>query len=105
MRLLEEDLSDESEYHVAQLRFDDGGMRGLAAALCWCGIVYFASTLKDEDLCGGSNGMADLVKDLLEIPACSKKPGADPARSMISRIQEAASFQLGVGPNPANSDQ
>ena len=30
--------------------------------------------------------MADLVKDLLEIPACYKKPGADPARSMISRI-------------------
>lgn len=49
MRLLEEDLSDESEYHVAQLRFDDGGMRGLAAALCWCGIVYFVFTLKDED--------------------------------------------------------
>ena len=98
MRLLEEDLSDESEYHVAQLRFDDGGMRGLAAALCWCGIVYFASTLKDEDLCGGSNGMADLVKDLLD-PGLLQEARCRPSsehdfqdQSAKRGIQEAASF-------------
>ena len=89
---------DESPHHQAQFRFDDGGMRGLAAALCWCGIVYFASTLKDDELCGGSRGIPDLARSLLDIPTYYRTPGPDPTRSMIARIirQNVESKKLAV---------
>lgn len=66
------------------LQFDDGGMRGLACALVWCGIVYHATTFKDEDLANPS--MVELARSLLAPPTIYRTPGADETASMIKRI-------------------
>ena len=72
------------EPHVQEFRFDDGGMKGLAAALCWCGLVYFVSNLDDSVVCHG--GVKELAMSLLSVPTYYKRPGQDPAHAMIGRI-------------------
>ena len=83
MRLLPDDEADDSDYHQAQLRFDDGGMRGLACALCWCGLVYHVSGLKEKVFV--CQPVIDLVKSLLSLPSIHKTQG-DSATAMIRRI-------------------
>lgn len=73
-----------SEPHVQEFFFDDGGLRGLASALVWSGLVYFCTTLEDSVLC--QQGVIDLARSLLAIPTYCKRPDADPARAMIGRI-------------------
>ena len=72
------------EPHVQEFRFDDGGMKGLAAALCWCGLVYFVSNLDDSVVCHG--GVKELAMSLLSIPTYYRRPGQDSAHAMIGRI-------------------
>lgn len=72
------------EPHVQEFRFDDGGMKGLAAALCWCGLFYFVSNLDDSVVCHG--GVKELAMSLLSVPTYYKRPGQDPAHAMIGRI-------------------
>lgn len=83
MRLDDEQMKD-AAHHTAQFYFEDGGMKGLAAAFVWCGLVYYCVDLDQADLFG--TGMAELARSLLSIPAFYKKPGTDAARSMVSRI-------------------
>ena len=96
MRLTDDDLGDDSQYHGSQFHFEDGGMRGLAGGLVWCGLLYFCADLPDQDLC--TPGVKDLVRSLLSIPTFFKRPGEDPARSMIQRIirQNVESKKLAV---------
>lgn len=84
MRILPEDELDKSEYHQAQLRFDDGGMRGLAAALCWCGLIYHVGAMPPTDFAIPS--VLELARGLLHIPTYFKARGQDDAAAMISRI-------------------
>ena len=84
MRLLPEDELDRSDYHQAQLRFDDGGMRGLAAALCWCGLIYHVGAMPPTDFAVPS--VLELARGLLNIPTYYKVQAQDHAAAMISRI-------------------
>ena len=72
------------EPHVQEFRFDDGGMKGLAAGLIWCGLVYFVGNLDDSVVCHG--GVKELAMSLLSIPTYYRRPGQDPAHAMIGRI-------------------
>ena len=86
MRLSDDDaaMADDASTHVNEFLFDDGGMRGLAAAMCWCGLVYFVQNLPEDVAC--DSGVAALARSLLAIPTYYKRPGPDPARAMIGRI-------------------
>ena len=86
MRLSDDDDVDmtDGSIHVKEFLFDDGGMRGLAAAMCWCGLVYFVQDLPEDVAC--HSGIAALARSLLAIPTYYKTPGPDPARAMIGRI-------------------
>ena len=79
----DEDDSMESG-HLDEFQFDDGGMRGLAAALVWCGVIYFCTTL--DDALVRSPGIQALARNLLAIPTYFKRPSEDPAYAMIGRI-------------------
>ena len=102
VRLDEEAMNDDSEWHQAQFLFDDGGMRGLAAALVWCGIVYFLPEQPE----GCSESIAALAKSLLEVPAFFKHQPGDPGRAMIGRIirQNVESKKLPVSELRMESD-
>ena len=56
-----------------------------------------ASTLKDEDLCGGSNGMADLVKDLLD-PGLLQEARCRPSSEHDFQNPRSCQFPAGSGP-------
>lgn len=84
MRLLGEDECDMSTEHFGQFRFDDGGMRGLAAALCWCGLVYHVVPTAPDQLAG--EAVVRLVRGLLEIPTYHRAQCPDQSAAMISRI-------------------
>ncbi len=79
----DEDDSMESS-HLDEFQFDDGGMRGLAAALVWCGMIYFCTTL--DDALVRSPGIQALARNLLAIPTYYKRSSQDPAYAMIGRI-------------------
>ena len=96
MRIDDEKMNDDAKYQAAQFYFEDGGMKALAAAFVWCGLVYYCADLDQGDLSG--TGLAELAKSLLGIPTFYKKPGRDAARSMVSRIirQNVESKKLAV---------
>eukprot|EP00438_Fugacium_kawagutii_P020691 Skav232340 [mRNA] locus=scaffold1704:535693:541139:- [translate_table: standard] len=71
------------EENASGLRFDDGGMRGLAAALVWSGLVYYVTTLKDDEIKHPS--VIELARGLLTIPTFYKTQG-DESSAMIRRI-------------------
>lgn len=95
MRLPSEDV-DDLEDHQNLLRFDDGGMRGLAAGLCWCGLVYHVRNMKESDF--ACQQIVDLAKSLLSIPTVYKTQGASVTSDMIRRIikQNVDSKKLAV---------
>lgn len=84
MRLSSDTDMDDDSPRALEFFFDDGGMRGLAAGLVWCGLVYFGMSLEDAVIC--EPGVADLARSLLKIPTYYKRPGPDPAHAMIGRI-------------------
>ena len=65
-----------------KLHFDDGGMRGLAGALCWCGLVYHVAAMPELS----SASVLELAKGLLHIPTYHKRQDGDHAATMIGRI-------------------
>ena len=77
------DLSTELHHVQNVLYFDDGGMRGLACALVWCGLIHHAMTFKDEDLAHPS--MVELARNLLSLPTFHRAQ-TDEATAMIKRI-------------------
>ena len=78
------DLSTELDHVQNTLYFDDGGMRGLACALVWCGLVHHATSFKDEDLTHPS--MMELARNLLSRPTFHRSQVGDEAAAMIRRI-------------------
>lgn len=76
--------TDEVDWRVGQLNFDDGGMRGLAAAICWIGLVYRCSKEKPEDL--KHAGVVNLARKLLQLPTMRKTQSDDVAAEQIRRI-------------------
>jgi len=84
MRLAPGDSDDVGEYVQGMLHFDDGGMRGLACALVWCGMMHHGQSIKDEEFVSPS--MADLARSLLQIPTFYKSQTHDEAADMIRRI-------------------
>ena len=83
MRLMDGDTADPRSYIQNALRFDDGGMKTLAAAVVWVGLVYYVMTLKDEELLHQS--IVELARQLLQIPTYYKTQG-DESMDMIRRI-------------------
>ena len=83
MRMMDDDTSDPKSYVQNALRFDDGGMKTLAAAVVWCGLVYYVMCLKEDDL--AHPAIAQLARGLLALPAYYKTQG-DEAIDMIGRI-------------------
>lgn len=90
MRISDEDISEQgtAKYQSQLFSFDDGGMRGLAAAVCWVGLLHHCGDMKDSDLTAGSPGIADLARSLLSINSYFKHQPAvlDATRSQIHRI-------------------
>lgn len=66
------------------LQFDDGGMRGLAAALCWVGLTYRCVKEPAEKLRNPS--VRELVSSLLCLPTLRRSQADDPAMQMVQRI-------------------
>ena len=77
-------MQDDDQQLISTLHFDEGGMRGLAAAIVWCGLVYFVDTLGDDKVCDPQ--VVALSRSLLGIPTYFKHQESDPARAMIGRI-------------------
>lgn len=75
---------DEEGYNQGTLLFDDGGMRGLAAALCWMGLTYRCVKEPVEKLRHPS--VRELVSSLLSLPTLRKSQADDPGRAMVQRI-------------------
>ena len=74
---------DQTKAYYSEFQFDDGGMKALAGALCWVGLVYFVgASLKPEDV----PSVAALARDLLTLPTFCKSAASDDASSMIARI-------------------
>lgn len=84
MRMPPDDSMEDSDYVQNTIFFDDGGMRGLACALVWCGLIHHAMSLKDEDLTNPS--MAELARSMLAIPIFHRSNAADESTAMIRRI-------------------
>ncbi|CAK9093103.1 Uncharacterized protein SCF082_LOCUS43797 [Durusdinium trenchii] len=84
-RLVPDDqINLDGDYKQGQLRFDDGGMRGLACGLCWCGLVHFVASLP-EDVCAHPS-VVELARSLLHLPTCFKSAASDESSNMIKRI-------------------
>lgn len=84
-RLVPDDqINLDGDYKQGQLRFDDGGMRGLACGLCWCGLVHFVASLP-EDVCVHPS-VVELARSLLHLPTCFKSAASDESSNMIKRI-------------------
>lgn len=88
--------TDEVDWRVNQLQFDDGGMRGLAAAICWIGLVYRCNKEKPEDL--KHAGVVSLARKLLQLPTMRKTQSDDVAADQIRRIirQNVESKKLAI---------
>lgn len=84
LRLEPEDEQDDSEHHQGMFKFDDGGMRALACAVCWCGLIHHCRTLPLEQLT--DPGVAALARSLLQIPSFFRSGPSDPCQAMIKRI-------------------
>ena len=84
LRLLPGDENDESMYHQGQMCFDDGGMRGLAAALTWCGLLHHVAALPEDKFCVPA--VKKLAESLLRIPTYYKMEAANEGAAMIRRI-------------------
>lgn len=84
MRLLPEDEKDDSMYHQGQICFDDGGMRGLAAALTWCGLLHHVAELQENKFCVPA--VKKLAQSLLQIPTYYKVEMGNEGVAMIRRI-------------------
>lgn len=71
-------------------------MRGLAAGVVWCGLVYHVSTLPEAQWICPS--VVDLAKSLLNLPTFYKAPASDMTSAMIKRIirQNVDSKKLAV---------
>lgn len=84
MRLesLEEDV--DNPYHEAQFEFDDGGMRGLAAAVVWIGLVYRCSREPPDLL--SQPAVKELIQSMLNLPSLRKNQAEDRQMAMIQRI-------------------
>lgn len=76
--------SGETPWRVGELQFDDGGMRGLAAFVCWMGLVYRCSKENVEELT--KPGAVSLARQLLQLPTMRKTQGTDMAYEQIKRI-------------------
>lgn len=79
-----QDEGDGGSPCMGELKFDDGGMRGLAASLCWVGLVYRCSREDDADLAHPM--VSTLVRSLLKLPTIRKSQGSDLATEQIRRI-------------------
>ena len=81
---------------LASLMFDDGGVRGLAAAVVWVALVYRGGKEPPEDL--RHAGVKSLVKSLFSIPTFYRTQTDDPGMAMVQRIikQNVDSKKLGV---------
>ena len=75
--------ADEDDY-TGSLYFDDGGMRGLSAAVCWIGLTYRCTREPAEELRHPS--LKQLVSSLLCLPSIHKTQTNDPAMAMVQRI-------------------
>ena len=75
---------DLKDYMTGEMLFDDGGQRGLAAALVWLGLVYRVSRESKEDI--GHPAVAQLVRSLLSLPTMRKTQSSEPAAEQIRRI-------------------
>lgn len=84
LRLSDDMTLPEDLWHFGLLSFDDGGMKCLAGALVWVGLVYFLSKEPLEDL--RHPQVLKLVKSLLRLPTIFKHQAENPAQQMIQRI-------------------
>lgn len=93
---LSSDAEADLEYIQNMLYFDDGGMRGLACAVIWCGLIHHGLCIQDGDLVSPS--MIELTRTLLSIPVFCKSQGEDEASNMVRRIikQNVDSKKLAV---------
>lgn len=76
--------TDEGSWRLGELMFDDGGMRGVAAAVVWLGLVYKCSTEKTEDLTHPR--VLSLARSLMQVPTMRKTQTGDMATEQIRRI-------------------
>ena len=85
-RLPEDAQDDPGNWVQNTLHFDDGGMRGLACAVVWTGLIHHSMTMPDADLV--TPPMAELARQLLSIPTFQKSQAGDgdEASAMIRRI-------------------
>ena len=75
---------DDTGGNEGTLQFDDGGMRGLAAAVCWVGLAYRCVKEPVEKLRHPS--VRELVSSLLCLPTLRRSQADDPAMQMVQRI-------------------
>ena len=75
---------DPKKVYTGELSFDDGGQRGLAAAVVWLGLVYRVSKESKTDMCHA--GVVQLATSLLAIPTMRKTQSSDMASEQIRRI-------------------
>lgn len=82
---MDEETSNKPDFQPSlnHLCFDDGGMRGLAGALVWAGLLYHVMALDEGELKHPS--LAELARSLLAIPTFYKSQG-DESSAMIRRI-------------------
>ena len=76
-------MADDSNFHQATFRYDDGGMRALACGVVWCGLVYHCNILPKDEL--AKPQVVELARRLLCMPCFFKHQG-DEASAMIRRI-------------------
>ena len=72
----------DSEYGL--LMFDDGGQKGLAAAIVWIGCIYLLASETADNL--RHPRMTSLVMSLLQIPSLHKSQAPDEVSGMLQRI-------------------
>ena len=86
----------EVDWRVGEFQFDDGGMRGLAAAICWIGLVYRCSKENSQDL--SQPGVINLARSLMNLPTMRKTQTNDVATEQIRRIisQNVESKKLAI---------
>lgn len=83
LRLPPEDV-DTSASSYAVFRFDDGGMKALAAGVVWVGLVHTLGSETTSDL--RHHRMTSLVSGLLSMPTLFKSQAPDEVQGMIARI-------------------
>lgn len=76
-------MADDTNFHHAVFRYDDGGMRALACGVVWCGLVYHCNSLPKEELMKPQ--VVELARRLLAVPCFFRNQG-DETSAMIRRI-------------------